>query len=61
MLFYQIGELFQDYAVDKSRKSIDSLINIKSDVATAIVDDKEIGQILLYEIYNDNDFLYCCI
>lgn len=25
-----------------------------------LVDDKEIGQILLYEIYNDNDFLYCC-
>ena len=26
MLFYQIGEFFQDYAVDKSRKSISSLI-----------------------------------
>ena len=25
MLFYQIGELFQDYAVDKSRKSISKL------------------------------------
>ena len=25
-----------------------------------LVDDKEIGRVLLYEIYNDNDFLYCC-
>ena len=28
MLFYQVGELFQDYAVDKSRKSIASLMDI---------------------------------
>lgn len=33
MLFYQIGELFQDYAVDKSRNSITSLMNIKPDFA----------------------------
>ena len=33
MLFYQIGELFQDYAVDKSKKSIESLLNIKPDYA----------------------------
>ena len=33
MLFYQIGELFQDYAVDKSRKSIASLMDIRPDVA----------------------------
>ena len=25
-----------------------------------LVDDKEIGRVLLYEIYNDNDFFYCC-
>ncbi len=33
MLFYQIGELFQDYAVNKSKKSIESLLNIKPDYA----------------------------
>jgi Cd2+/Zn2+-exporting ATPase len=33
MLFYQIGELFQDYAVDKSRKSIASLMDIRPDYA----------------------------
>ncbi len=33
MLFYQIGELFQDYAVDKSKKSITELMNLRSDYA----------------------------
>lgn len=33
MLFYQIGELFQDYAVDKSRRSIKKLLNIRPDYA----------------------------
>lgn len=33
MLFYQIGEVFQDYAVDKSRKSISSLMDIRPDFA----------------------------
>ena len=33
MLFYQIGELFQSYAVDKSRKSIASLMDIRPDYA----------------------------
>ena len=42
MIFYKVGELLTEYAVNKSRRSIDSLINIKSDVATAIVDGKEI-------------------
>ena len=35
MLFYQIGELFQSYAVDKSRKSITSLMDIRPDYANA--------------------------
>ena len=35
MLFYQIGELFQSYAVDKSRKSIASLMDIRPDYASA--------------------------
>lgn len=33
MLFYQIGELFEDYAVGKSRKSITELMNIRPDYA----------------------------
>ena len=33
MLFYQVGELFQDYAVDKSRKSISNLMDIRPDFA----------------------------
>lgn len=33
MLFYQIGELFQSYAVDKSRKSISNLMDIRPDFA----------------------------
>ena len=33
MLFYQVGELFQSYAVDKSRKSIASLMEIRPDYA----------------------------
>ena len=35
MLFYQVGELFQSYAVDKSRKSISSLMDIRPDYANA--------------------------
>lgn len=41
MLFYQIGELFQSYAVDKSRKSISSLMDIKPDYANVLRDGKE--------------------
>jgi len=33
MLFYKVGEGFQDYAVDKSRRSIKSLLNIKAEYA----------------------------
>ena len=33
MLFYQVGEFFQSYAVDKSRKSIVSLMDIRPDYA----------------------------
>lgn len=33
MLFYQVGEWFQNYAVDKSRKSVMDLMNIRPDYA----------------------------
>ena len=42
MLFYQIGELFQDYAVDKSRKSITSLMDIRPDFANVIRNNDEV-------------------
>ena len=56
MLFYQIGELFQSYAVDKSRKSISTLMNIRPDFANVDrngniekvdPDDVKIGEIIL--------------
>ena len=56
MLFYQIGELFQSYAVDKSRKSISDLMDIRSDYANVYRDnvvkkvnpeDVEINEIIL--------------
>ena len=38
MLFYQVGELFQSYAVDQSRKSITALMDIRPDYANMEVD-----------------------
>lgn len=40
MLFYQVGELFQSYAVDKSRKSVASLMDIRPDYANLYHDKK---------------------
>ena len=40
MLFYQIGELFQSYAVGKSRRSITALMDIRPDYANIEVDGK---------------------
>lgn len=56
MIFYQIGELFQSYAVEKSRKSVASLMDIRPDVAnvyrekeliTVDPDEVNIGEIIL--------------
>ena len=41
MLFYQLGELLNDKAVDKSRDSIIKLMNLRSDIARIIVDNTE--------------------
>lgn len=41
MLLYQIGELFQRYAVGKSRKSIAALMDIRPESATVIRDGQE--------------------
>lgn len=42
MLFYQIGEVFQGYAVNRSRKSISSLMDIRADYANVLRNGKEI-------------------
>lgn len=56
MAFYQLGELFQNYAVGKSRASIASLMDIRPDVATVIrggeeivvdPEEVEIGEVIL--------------
>ena len=56
MLFYQIGELFQSYAVDKSRKSVANLMDIRPDYANVYRDEEiekvdpnevNIGEIIL--------------
>ena len=56
MLFYQIGELFQNYAVDRSRKSVASLMDIRPDYANVYREDEiervdpdevNIGEIIL--------------
>ena len=56
MLFFQVGEFFQDYATDKSRKSIKELMNIRPDYANVkknneIIkvdpEDVEIGEIIV--------------
>ncbi|QGU96369.1 cadmium-translocating P-type ATPase [Clostridium bovifaecis] len=39
MLFYQVGELFQDMAVDRSRKSISALMDIRPDYANLRVEN----------------------
>lgn len=41
MLFYQVGELFNDYAVNRSRKSITNLMDINPDYANVLRDGKE--------------------
>lgn len=40
MLFYSVGELFQDLSVNRSRKSILGLMDIKSDYANLKIDNK---------------------
>ena len=42
MLFYAIGEIFQGYAVNKTRSSISSLMDIKSEYATIVKDEQMI-------------------
>ena len=45
MLFYQVGELFQSYAVDQSRKSITALMDIRPDYANMEGPDGRLEQV----------------
>ncbi len=56
MLFYQIGEFFQDMAVDKSRRSISELMDIRpdsanvkrgNDIITVSPDEVKVGEIIV--------------
>lgn len=55
MLFYQIGEFFQDLAVERSRKSITDLMEIRPD--TAIVDRQGIWQTVSPELVHPGDVI----
>ena len=50
MLFYQIGELFQDYAVRKSRKNITELMDIRPDYAYLVKEGDEIEKVDPFEV-----------
>ena len=45
MLFYQIGELFQSYAVGKSRQSITEMMSIAPDIANVVGDNGEVNEV----------------
>ncbi len=45
MLFYQIGELFQSYAVGKSRQSITEMMSIAPEIANVIGDNGEVTEV----------------
>lgn len=54
MLFYQIGELFQSYAVGRSRESIIALMDIRPEVAYLLSEDGSIDCVDPYEIEVDD-------
>lgn len=49
MLFYQVGEFFQDYAVGKSRKSISEMMDIAPDYAN-IIQNGELTKVDPYDV-----------
>lgn len=53
MLFYQIGELFQSYAIGKSRRNISELMDIRPDYAN-IESDGEVRTVDPYEVKIDS-------
>lgn len=56
MLFYQVGELFQDYAVDKSRASIAEMMDIAADFAY-VMKNGELVKVDPYELSPGDEFV----
>ena len=56
LLFYQIGEWFQGYAVGKSRKSISSLMDIRPDYANVKRDNKLVS-VKAQELKNTDEII----
>ena len=50
MLFYQVGSLFESYAVGKTRKSISDMMDIAPDFANLVGEDGEITQVDPFEV-----------
>lgn len=56
MLFFQVGELFQSYAVDKSRKSIADMMDIAPEYAN-VMEEGKLKQIDPFELAPDGEFI----
>ena len=56
MIFFQVGELFQSYAVDKSRKSIADMMDISPEFAN-VVREGQLQQVDPFELAPDDEFV----
>ena len=56
MLFFQVGELFQSYAVDKSRQSIADMMDIAPEYAN-VIEEGKLKQIDPFELAPDDEFI----
>lgn len=56
MLFYQVGEFFQDYAVNRSRKSISDMMDIAPEFAN-VVKDGQLVQVDPYDVSAGDEFV----
>ena len=56
MLFFQVGELFQSYAVDKSRQSIADMMDIAPEYAN-VMEESKLKQVDPFELAPDDEFI----
>ncbi len=56
MLFFQVGELFQSYAVDKSRQSIADMMDIAPEYAN-VMEEGKLKQVEPFELAPDDEFI----
>ncbi len=56
MLFFQVGELFQSYAVDKSRQSIADMMDIAPEYAN-VMEEGKLTQVDPFELAPDDEFI----